>query len=78
MDGTLGGMDSANIVTYAAIAWAVIEVAKRVASLTPGKDDDQIVSKVERVLRSLVDALAGNHTDRSDQSLIKTKKKVDY
>lgn len=75
MEGTLGDLGNVGIMQYLLMAFFVIEVAKRIASITPGKEDDEIVSKVERFLRKLVDVFAGQHTDRNDPGMIKTKKK---
>ena len=69
----LGSLGQTSPGEWIAIVLASIEVAKRVASVTPGKTDDEIVSKVEKIVRSLIDAFAGQHTDRNDPGMIKTK-----
>ena len=79
MDGTLGSLAGpdllTNIAMYSALALAAVELAKRIATLTPGKTDDEIVSKVEKLLRVLIDFAAGQHTDRTDPGMIKTTPK---
>ena len=75
MDGNIGSMGGeAAFGMYLGLAWAVVEVAKRVASLTPGKADDEIVNSVERLLRKVIDFMAGQHTDRGDPGMIKPSK----
>lgn len=75
MDGSIGsmGMDS-TLGMYLGLAWAAVEVARRVAALTPGKADDEIVSSIERFLRQAIDFMAGQHTDRGDPGMIKPNK----
>jgi hypothetical protein len=46
---------------YSALILAVIEVAKRVAEVIPGKRDDEIVSAVDGIIRSVLDLLAGRN-----------------
>jgi hypothetical protein len=49
----------AQIAIYSALILAVIEVAKRVAEVVPGKKDDEIVSLVDGLLRHMLDFIAG-------------------
>jgi hypothetical protein len=46
---------------YSALVLAVIEVAKRAAEVIPGKRDDQIVSAIDGLFRSVLDLLAGRN-----------------
>ena len=56
-------MDSllTQIAVYAALALAVIELAKRVAEVVPGKKDDEIVSMIDGLLRHMLDFIAGRN-----------------
>ena len=64
MDGTLGAMDSMGSTVewgvYVGILLLGLELAKRIASLTPGKADDEIVSNIERLVRKVIDFAAGH------------------
>lgn len=57
---------------YSAIILAVVEVAKRVAEVVPGKKDDEIVSVVDGLVRRILDFVAGrSHGKPNDPSLVK-------
>ena len=71
--GQMGQSGAANWGAYGAILLLLIEAAKRIATLTPGKRDDEIVSRIERLVRGAIDFVAGQHTDRSDPGMIKSK-----
>ena len=52
MDGSIGSMSSTmEWGAYLGVFLVVLELAKRIASLTPGKADDEIVSNIERIVR---------------------------
>ena len=75
MDGSIGSMSSTmEWGAYLGVFLVVLELAKRIASLTPGKADDEIVSNIERIVRKLIDFAAGQHTDRGDPGMIKPNK----
>jgi len=71
MDGSIGG---SQIESYVMAAMALIMLAQRVVAITPGKRDDEIANKLEKVFRVVMDALAGQHGDRADPGMIKPKK----
>ena len=73
MDGTINTLSQTSLTEYIAMTLAAIELARRVASITPGKTDDEIVSKIERLFRVLIDAFAGQHANRNDPGMIKSK-----
>lgn len=68
---TLLGLEIAKLALYLGIALGVVEVAKRVAALIPGKRDDEIVGVIDGLLRKLVDFVAGKTGRASDPSLVK-------
>lgn len=70
VDGIFG-ISFVQIGVYLAIGLALVEVARRVAEVIPGKRDDEIVSIVDSVLRKMVDFIAGKHGNSSDPSLVK-------
>ena len=53
------------IAVYSALILAVIEVAKRAAEVIPGKTDDQIVSAIEGLFRSVLDFVAGRNLGKT-------------
>ncbi len=75
MDGSIGAMGQTSPAEWIAMGLAAIELAKRIASITPGKTDDEIVNKIEKFVRVMIDAFAGQHTDRADPGMIKSKPK---
>ena len=62
-----------DIIIVLASFLTISEVAKRIAQWTPGKADDEIVGKIDRFLRKVLDFLAGNHGEPGDPSAIKPK-----
>jgi hypothetical protein len=72
---TLDTLGSIPPEAYIAVGLLAVEIARRVVSFTPGKADDEIVSKVEKILRHAADFFAGQHTNRDDPGMIKTKPK---
>ncbi len=60
-----------NWMAYLLIALAVVEVAKRVAAVVPGKRDDEIIGIIDGILRKAVDFVAGKTGKASDPSLVK-------
>ena len=69
--GLSGFFSGSNLMVYLLIALAVVEVAKRVTAIIPGKRDDEIVGTIDKVLRRVVDFIAGKTGKPSDPSLVK-------
>ena len=67
--------DSSSLMIYftagCSILFLLTQVASRIAQLTPGKKDDEITSKIESAVKSVIDFLAGNHGEPGDTSLRK-------
>ena len=62
---------SPEVMAYILLALAVVEVARRVAAIVPGRRDDEIVGTVEGLLRRLVDFLGGVPKDPADPGLVR-------
>ena len=53
------------IAVYSALILAVIELAKRAAEVIPGKTDDQIVSALDGLVRSVLDFVEGRNLGKT-------------
>lgn len=60
-----------SLMLYAVVVLALVELAKRIAAIVPGKRDDEIVSVVDGIVRKAIDFLAGKTGKASDPSLVK-------
>lgn len=60
-----------NAAAYVLIVLALVELAKRVVAVIPGKPASAQLGAVEGVIRNLLDFLAGKTGNPSDPSLIK-------
>ena len=71
--GSLGGTSELETLvgSIVAILFLLSQVAYRIAQLVPGKRDDEITSKIELILRSVVDFMAGKHGKPGDPTLRK-------
>lgn len=70
-DGDGGGLPTDQIALYGFIVLALIELARRVVAVIPGKPGSAIIGTVEGLVRNLLDFLAGQHGDPTDPSLVK-------
>jgi hypothetical protein len=67
MDSILG-----QVAMFSALILAVIELAKRVAEVVPGKKDDEIVGIVDGLVRHVLDWIAGRNLGQpGDPGLVK-------
>ena len=69
--GFLSFLTGGNIMAYLVAGLALIEFAKRVCVIVPGKKDDEIVGIIDGILRKAVDFVAGKTGKASDPSLVK-------
>ena len=63
-------MDSilAQIAVYSALVLAVIELAKRIVEVIPGKKDDEIVGIIDGLVRHFLDLVAGRNLGQPNDS----------
>jgi len=63
-------MDSilTQIAVYSALILAVIELAKRIVEVIPGKKDDEIVSMIDGLVRHILDLIAGRNLGQPGDS----------
>jgi hypothetical protein len=66
-------MDVEMIALYLGIGLVAVELAKRVAEVIPGKKDDEIVSMIDGLLRSIVDFIAGRNLGASNDPAARKK-----
>ena len=71
--GSLGGTSELETLvgSILAILFLLSQAAGRIAQLVPGKRDDEFTSKIEGILRRVVDFMAGNHGKPGDPTLRK-------
>lgn len=69
--GLLSFLSEGNVAAYILVALALVEVAKRVVQIIPGKPYDAQIGVVEGLLRRFLDLVAGKNGDPADPSLIK-------
>lgn len=71
VDPDVGGLSTGQIAMYGLIVLALIELAKRVVAVVPGKPGSAAIGAIESIVRNLLDFLAGKTGKPSDPSLIK-------
>ncbi len=64
-------LSGGNVAAYLLIVLAVVELAKRVVAVVPGKPYSAEIGVFEGLLRKVLDLVAGKNGDPADPSLIK-------